>query len=98
MVKFYANRDAIPIKTNRNPSYANLENADLAILNNKIDYLVYEPYISEKFPTLEKIKDKMKKYLVRYNATLVFAVYPENTHNEIKKSNEPMVSIYQLKD
>ena len=98
MVKFYANRDAIPIKTNKNPSYANLENADLAILNNKIDYLVYEPYISEKFPTLEKIKDKMKKYIVRYNATLVFAVYPENTHNEIRKTNEPMVSIYQLKD
>lgn len=98
LIKFYSNRDAIPLKTNRNPAYTSLDNADLAILNGKIDYLIYEPHISEKFSTLEKVKDKMKKYIERYNATLVFSIYPENTYyNQKNKTNDPIVSIYQTK-
>ena len=98
LVKFYSNRDAIPLKSNKNPAYISLKDADLAILNNKINFLIYEPHISEKFPTLEPVKDKMKKYITRYNATLVFSIYPENTHNKKNTSETPMVSIYHIKD
>ncbi len=98
LVKFYSNRDAIPLKSNKNPAYISLEDADLAILNNKINFLIYEPHISEKFPTLEPAKDKMKKYITRYNATLVFSIYQENTHNKMNKTDTPMVSIYRIKD
>ena len=98
LVKFYSNRDAIPLKSNKNPAYLSLEDADLAILNNKINFLIYEPHISEKFPSLETVKDKMKKYITRYNATLVFSIYPDNTHNKKNKTDTPMVSIYHIKD
>jgi 4-amino-4-deoxy-L-arabinose transferase-like glycosyltransferase len=97
LVKFYSNRDAIPLKSNKNPAYLSLEDADLAILNNKINFLIYEPHISEKFPSLETVKDKMKKYIARYNATLVFSIYPDNTHNKKNKTDTPMVSIYHIK-
>ena len=43
----------------------------------------------------------MKKYITRYNATLVFSIYPENpenTHNKKNKTDTPMVSIYHIKD
>jgi hypothetical protein len=100
IIQFYSNREAIPLKSNNNPAYTSLDNADLAILNNKIDYIIYEPHISEKFPTLDLPKNKMKEYIARYNATLVFSIFPEDTDNAAaeEKNNEPIISIYKIKN
>lgn len=99
IIQFYSNRDAIPLKSNKNPAYTSLDNADLSILNNKIDYFIYEPHISEKFPTLDPPENKMKQYIARYNATLVFSIFPEDIDNAAKeKNNEPIISIYKIKD
>jgi 4-amino-4-deoxy-L-arabinose transferase-like glycosyltransferase len=99
IIQFYSNRDGIPLKSNNNPAYTSLDNADLSILNSKIDYLIYEPHISEKFPSLDSSTNKMKQYIARYNATLVFSIFSEDTDmNAEEKNNRPIISIYKIRD
>jgi hypothetical protein len=96
IIKYYSNNEAFSLHSNQNPAYTKLDQPDLAILNGKINYLVYDVYLAERFGYLKEEQDKLIDLVTKYNGIPIYTEYEtfidENGHSSIK----PAFIIYSL--
>lgn len=93
IIKYYSHNDAVGLHSNKNPSYTQVENPDLSILNGKINYLVYENFLVYTLPYLKDEAKEMNKLIVKYDAVPIHINY--GTDDDIN-SAKPVLIIYAL--
>lgn len=97
IIKFYAQRDSIAIQANNNPSYQKIENIDMLILAEKINYIVYEKIQISNGKFLENKALKLEDYVQKYNGIPVFIKYQNNSNLENTKTlSEPAIIVYEF--
>lgn len=95
IIKFYAQRDSIAIQANNNPSYQKIENIDMSILANKINYIVYEKIQISNGKFLENKAVKLEDYVKKYDGTPVYVIYQNQSSSENTKTlSNPALIIY----
>ena len=95
IIKFYAQRDSIAIQANNNPSYQKIENIDMSILANKINYIVYEKIQINNGKFLENKAVKLEDYVKKYDGIPVYVVYQNQSSLENTKTlSNPALIIY----
>lgn len=99
IVKFYSAREAHSLKYNPNPAYSEIEHGGLFILNNNINYILFDLtdiYYKVNPEVLEsKLSQEMLRYIDHFNASLVHTSYTDFIH-ENKKQQMPAIKIYKI--
>lgn len=96
IIKYYSNNIAVSLHANKNPAYFEVISPDLPILNDEIQYLVYEVYQAEQLPYLKEEAREMRQLITKYNGT---AIHTENKiymDNNGKNLIKPAIIIYSL--
>jgi hypothetical protein len=97
IIKFYAQRDSIAIQANNNPAYQKIENIDMLILAEKINYIVYEKIQLDNGKFLENKALKLEDYIQKYDGTPVYVKYQNNSNIENTKTlSEPAIIVYEF--
>ena len=94
LIKFYANRDALPLSINpnpgkHNPSYTPIINPDLMIRNGQIHYIVYDMYSAAR---TEHFANKLLYYADKFNAQLIHAEH--SSYRNASGPAKPVTEIY----
>jgi len=95
VIKYYSNNNALALHANRNPAYTQVDNPDQFILNGKINYLVYEVYLSEKLRYLREETKELNELITKYSAIPIHTEYKNYTENG-KNLIKPVLIIYSL--
>ena len=96
VIKYYSNNDALALHANRNPAYTQVDNPDQFILNGKINYLVYDVYLSEKLRYLKEETKELNELITKYNAMPIHTEYITGTDNNGENLTKPALIIYSL--
>ena len=97
IIKFYSHRDSIAIQSNNNPSYQKLENIDIAILSNKINYIVYEKIQIDNGKFLQNKAIELENYVKKYNGGTVYVNYQNYSNLENNKVySSPAIIVYEF--
>ncbi len=97
VIKFYSNRDAVylnlnPNRSQHNPAYTPIEDAELLITSGRIDYLVYDKYSERR--SLETA-DKLYYFVNKYDIIPVYVDYETRRTPTGKVITEPAVIVYR---
>ena len=101
IIKFYSNQDAMAMSVNpdrHNPSYTPLQNIDLMVATDKIQYFVYDVYQAEMSPYLQEKSDEMVNYVNKYNAVPIHMEYENYRTDNGRTITKPAVIIYAIND
>jgi hypothetical protein len=101
IIKFYSNQNAMAMSVNpdrHNPSYTPLQNIDLMVATDKIQYFVYDVYQSEMSLNLQKKSDEMVNYVNKYNAVPIHTEYESYRTDSGRTITKPVVIIYAIDD
>jgi hypothetical protein len=92
IVKFYSNHDVYTIEINRNPSYIQVDNPLLLILNKNVTILV-----EDNDPALAKTSaaGKMREYLEFLKPKLIYTGFKHDTIDN-NDNTMPIIKIYQI--
>ena len=97
IIKFYSHRDSIAIQSNNNPSYQKLENIDISILANKINYIVYEKIQIDNGKFLQNKAIELEDYVKKYDGVPVYMNYQNYTDLENNKIfSRPAIVVYEF--
>ena len=97
IIKFYAQRDSIAIQANNNPAYQKIDNIDILILAEKINYIVYEKIQIDNGKFLENKALKLEDYIQKYDGIPVYVKYQNNSNIENTKTlSEPAIIVYEF--
>lgn len=96
IIKYYSNINAFSLHANQNPSYAQVEQPDLAILQGEINYLVYDVYLAERFGYLKEEKSEMEELVLKYDARPIYTVNASYTDKSGNNLLKPAIIIYSL--
>jgi 4-amino-4-deoxy-L-arabinose transferase-like glycosyltransferase len=93
IIRFYSNHDVYSIEINPNPSYTQVNNPTLLILNKNVTVIVedLDPKFSQNPQTFE-----LRGYLDQFNTRLVFTAFKHTMENGTNIS-VPMIKVYQLR-
>lgn len=92
ILRFYSNHDVFTVEINRNPSYLQVNNPALLILNKNVTLLVED---LRPGPFRNFLNDQLEKYLEIFDAKLVHVAY-KHSFEDGKEILEPMIRVYQL--
>jgi len=98
IIQFYGHRRALalsvsPNPLHRNPTYIPVENPDLAIRMNAVQYLVYDSYSASRTPFFAH---NLMMFVHKYNGILVYADYQPASLSDGSSGQIPMVLIYEV--
>lgn len=97
IIKFYSHRDSIAIQSNNNPSYQKLENIDISILANKINYIVYEKIQIDNGKFLQNEAIELEDYVKKYDGVPVYVNYQNYSSVENNKLfSSPAIIVYEF--
>lgn len=101
IIKYYSNRDAISISVNpdpgrHNPSYTPITNADMMVLTDKIQYIVYDIYSAGNSSFLQRKSDELVNYINKYDAVPIHTEYESFRTTENEVITIPAVVIYAV--
>ena len=92
ILRFYSNHDVYTVEINRNPSYLQVNNPALLILNKNVTILVED---LRPGPFRNFLNDQLEKYLEIFDAKLVHVAF-EHSFKAGKERLEPMIRVYLL--
>ena len=92
IIRFYSNRDVYTVEVSKNPSYVDVENPALLILNRNVTILVQDldPADKKNPKNLE-----MKQYVEFFDPKLVYTAFKHQMEGG-KYMSIPMIKVYQL--
>jgi hypothetical protein len=92
ILKFYSNHDVYTLEINRNPTYLQVDNPILLILNNNVTIIVedLDPEYIRKPLSLE-----LRKYLEFFDPELIYTGYKHEREGD-SDNLVPMIKVYQL--
>ena len=98
IIQFYGGRRALalsvsPNPLHRNPTYEPVENPDLSIKTNAIQYLVYDSYSAARTPFFAH---RLMQFVHKYNGILVYADYQPVQNADGHTAQVPVVLIYEV--
>ena len=98
IIQFYGGRRALalsvsPNPLHRNPTYEPVENPDLAIKTNALQYLVYDSYSAARTPFFAH---RLMQFVHKYNGILVYADYQPVQNADGHTVQVPVVLIYEV--
>ena len=98
IIQFYGGRRALALSVSpnplrRNPTYDPVENPDLSIKTNAIQYLVYDSYSAARTPFFAH---KLMQFVHKYNGILVYADYQPVQDGNGRTVQVPVVLIYEV--
>ena len=98
IIQFYGGRRALALSVSpnplrRNPTYDPVENPDLSIKTNAIQYLVYDSYSAARTPFFAH---KLMQFVHKYNGILVYADYQPVQDGYGRTVQVPVVLIYEV--
>ena len=98
IIQFYGGRRALALSVSpnplrRNPTYDPVENPDLSIKTNAIQYLVYDSYSAARTPFFAH---KLMQFVHKYNGILVYADYQPVQNGNGRTVQVPVVLIYEV--
>lgn len=92
ILRFYSNHDVYTVEINRNPSYLQVNNPALLILNKNVTILVED---LRPGPFRNFLNKQLEKYLEIFDAKLVHVAF-EHSFEAGKESLEPIIRVYRL--
>ena len=92
IIRFYSNHEVFTVEINRNPSYFQVNNPALLILNKNVTLLVED---LRPGPYRNFLNEQLKKYLEIFDAKLVHIGF-KHSFESGKEKLEPMIRVYQL--
>lgn len=97
VIKFYSNRDTVylnlnPNRSQHNPAYTPIEDAEISITSGHIDYLVYDKYSERR--SLETA-DKLYYFVNKYDIVPVYVDYETRRTPTGKVITEPAMMVYR---
>jgi len=98
IIQFYGGRRALALSVSpnplrRNPTYDPVENPDLSIKTNAIQYLVYDSYSAARTPFFAH---RLMQFVHKYNGILVYADYQPVQNADGHTVQAPVVLIYEV--
>ena len=97
IIKFYSLRDSIAIQSNNNPSYQKIENIDISILANNIDYIVYEKIQINNGKFLQSKATELEEYVKKYDGAPVYVNYQNYSNfGNNKLLSSPAIIVYEF--
>lgn len=96
IIKYYSNNNAYALHANKNPAYSTVDNADIPILNGKINYLVYDVYLARQFPYLKEETKLLDELITKYGGIPIHTEYEHTTDDSRKTTLKPALIIYSL--
>jgi hypothetical protein len=99
LVQFYGHRKAYglsvsPNPLNRNPSYEPLVNADRAIGDNELQYLVWDAFSAVRSP---HFASKLRQYASRYHGRVVHTELLQAPTNAGKLALRPAIVVFEVR-
>jgi hypothetical protein len=96
VIKYYSNNEALSLHSNKNPAYIQVDNPDIRILNDKIDYIVYEAYLVETLPYLKDEAKELNQLIIKYDGIPIHTEYETYIDGNGKNVLKPALIIYSL--
>ena len=97
IIKFYSQRDSVAIQSNNNPSYQKIENIDISILANKINYIVYEKIQIDNGKFLQNKAIELEEYVKKYDGVPVYVNH--QNYSSVKNNkllSSPAIIVYEF--
>jgi 4-amino-4-deoxy-L-arabinose transferase-like glycosyltransferase len=99
IVQYYGHRRAFglsvsPNPLRRNPAYAPVENPDLAIRDNELQYLVWDSFSAARSPFFG---EKLHRYADRYNGRIVHSQVARAKADSGASADKPLIIIYHVR-
>ena len=99
LVQFYGHRKAYglsvsPNPLNRNPSYEPLVNADRAIRDNELQYLVWDAFSAVRSP---HFASKLRQYASRYHGRVVHTELLQAPTNAGELALRPAIVVFEVR-
>ena len=92
IIRFYSNHEVYTVEINRNPSYLQINNPAILILNKNVTILVED---LRPGPFRNFLNEQLRNYLEIFDAKLVHVAFKHNFDNGID-NKVPMIRVYEL--
>ena len=93
IIRFYSNRDVFTVEVSSNPSYIDVDNPALLILNKNITLMVQD--LDPKF-SRNRLNLELEKYVEFFDPKLIYTAYRQQTTNGTSNSI-PAMKVYQMR-
>ena len=99
LIKFYGRRDAYglsvsPNPLHRNPSYEPLDNPDLQLRDNELQYIMWDAYSASRSPFFS---DRLLRYVDLYNGHVVFSYGVPVRTADGNETEKAVIVIYEVR-
>ena len=99
IIQFYGNRKTFglsvsPNPLHRNPVYEPVDNPDLRIRSNDLQYVVWDSYSASRSPFFS---DRLLRYVERYHGRPVHTEYVEVLTDDGAVVSKPVIVVYEVR-